>query len=123
VSRPAFGAPGMGWPSSNDLLDAYISCCLGRRPSGVYLSTATGNSLESLARISKSSLLRQGRQHVRSDRPLALIGRDLLVRAMPDPRVRDVALTALLEALNQLFEAATEQPAYAGSAQVAEQSV
>src|SRR3954462_139672 len=55
--------------------------------------------------------LRQGRQHVRSDCPLQLIGRDLLVRAGPNPRVRDIPLTALLEALDQLFEAATEQPA------------
>src|SRR4051794_9977542 len=61
-------------------------------------------------------------QHVRSDRLLELVERDLLVGTMPDPRVRNVALTALLEALDQLVEAATEQPTDAGPTQIAEQS-
>src|SRR5215207_6697234 len=59
----------------------------------------------------QTGLLCQSRQDVRPDRLLQLMWSDLLVRASADPGFGDVALTILLEAVDQLTQAAAQQTA------------
>src|SRR5215212_2584390 len=70
----------------------------------------------------QASLLRLGRQHVRSDRLLELGRSDLPVGAVSHPRVRHLTLAILPEAFDQLAETATKQATHATSAEVAKQT-
>src|SRR5262249_21206365 len=69
-----------------------------------------------------AGLLTQGVQRLAPERFLQIVRRNLLVRAIADPGLRDMAVSALLESFDQVVEAAAQHGSGRGAAEQAAQS-
>ena len=69
--------------------------------------------------LREAGLLLQRGEHVRADRLLQLVRAQRLVGARSDPRVGGLAMAGLLEAVDQVTEAAAQHAARGGAADAA----
>src|SRR5262245_11150768 len=70
----------------------------------------------------QATLLAQCAQRIAPERTRQVLGRDLLVRASADPGLRDTAMPAFLQFLNDVGKTATQHASSCGTAQHTAQS-
>jgi hypothetical protein len=93
-----------------------MSAWFGMRPCGANLSIAWKHARQLGNQISRrhAGQTRQVVDSLRAERLMQLIRCDRLVLSRSDPRVDDVAVSALLKALQQAAEATKQAPVFRG---------